>query len=116
MADAVMDLSDAALRERAIIECYYAGDTHSPTLTCPGCDKQYKWSVALRDAARAEQQVLHRACPCLHIEPCDPRCACVSPYSSRGCVRCCSYGSKEQQKSAAGYIAAAIRAQGKETK
>jgi hypothetical protein len=42
-----------------------------------------------------------KACPCLHIEPCDPYCTCRNPYSSRGCARCCSYGSPEQQRAAA---------------
>lgn len=41
------------------------------------------------------------ACPCSHTTPCDPRCTCAVPYSSRGCARCCTYGSKEQQVKAA---------------
>lgn len=39
----------------------------------------------------------HEACPCLHMTPCRPDCTCVNHYSSCGCARCCSYGSKEQQ-------------------
>lgn len=52
---------------------------------------------------------MHQACPCLHIEPCDPNCTCVKGYSSRGCSRCCSYGSKEQQRAAALHIVAALQ-------
>lgn len=40
-------------------------------------------------------------CPCLYVKPCDPRCACVAPASSRGCSRCCKYGSLTQRKAAA---------------
>ena len=36
-------------------------------------------------------------CPCLYIEPCSDRCTCISGASSRGCDRCCSYGSIEQR-------------------
>ena len=49
-------------------------------------------------------------CPCLHTTPCDPRCTCVNGWSSSGCGRCCSYGSKEQQKAAAELIAEAVDA------
>lgn len=45
------------------------------------------------------------ACPCLHITPCDPDCTCVNPYMSRGCNRCCTYGSPEQQVEAAKRLA-----------
>lgn len=45
------------------------------------------------------------ACPCVHTEPCSPRCTCVMPYSSRGCRRCCSYGSKEQRVAVAERLA-----------
>jgi hypothetical protein len=57
-------------------------------------------------AALEGEGARHQACPCLHIEPCDPHCTCVNPYSSRGCTRCCSYGSKEQQRAAAEHLAA----------
>lgn len=52
----------------------------------------------------------HKACPCLHIEPCDPYCTCKNPFSSRGCMRCCSYGSPEQQRAAAEILTAAAGA------
>lgn len=38
-----------------------------------------------------------KSCPCQHATPCHPECTCVSPASSRGCERCCSYGSPAQQ-------------------
>ena len=47
----------------------------------------------------------HLACPCLHTTPCHPRCTCVMPQSSVGCRRCCSYGSPEQQRQMAEYLA-----------
>ena len=50
----------------------------------------------------------HQSCPCLHTTPCQPRCTCVHGGSSSGCYRCCSYGSKEQQKHAAERLAKKI--------
>jgi hypothetical protein len=44
------------------------------------------------------------ACPCLHTTPCHPRCTCVNGFSSSGCLRCCSYGSKEQQVAKAKWL------------
>lgn len=62
---------------------------------------------AIADAiARAAQGAPHKACPCLHTTPCDPRCTCVVSVSSRGCTRCCSYGNAEQQKAMAEHLAA----------
>lgn len=46
------------------------------------------------------------ACPCLHTTPCHPSCTCVTGGSSRGCARCCSYGSPAQQKAMAEYLVA----------
>jgi hypothetical protein len=37
-------------------------------------------------------------CPCRYTSPCDPSCTCVNPFSSRGCARCCSYGSLDQRQ------------------
>lgn len=48
------------------------------------------------------------ACSCLYTTPCDPRCTCVYAHSSRGCARCCSYGSKEQRRANAARLAALI--------
>lgn len=48
-----------------------------------------------------------RACPCLYGSPCDPGmtgCTCINPGSSGGCLRCCSYGSLEQQRMRAEYL------------
>lgn len=57
----------------------------------------------------SQSQPQHKACPCLHIEPCDSRCTCIVPVSSRGCSRCCSYGNQSQQRAKAEWIAAAIK-------
>lgn len=45
--------------------------------------------------------ITHGGCPCRYVEPCDPSCTCVTPVSSFGCLRCCSYGSREQRKAMA---------------
>ena len=45
-------------------------------------------------------------CPCLYVEPCDPDCSCRHPAMSRGCERCCSYGSLKQRRLAALYLTA----------
>lgn len=49
-----------------------------------------------------------RACPCLHTTPCKPGCTCVQPVSSAGCLRCCTYGSSEQQRKMAEHLAKVI--------
>ena len=49
-----------------------------------------------------------KSCPCHHTTSCHPDCTCINGASSRGCARCCSYGSKDQQKKAAERIADAI--------
>lgn len=46
------------------------------------------------------------SCPCKHTTPCDPRCTCVLSISSSGCLRCCAYGTPEQQQAAAQHLAA----------
>lgn len=51
-----------------------------------------------------------RACPCLHTTPCHPDCTCVKPWMSRGCRRCCSYGSADQRRAAAERLAILIDA------
>jgi len=48
------------------------------------------------------------ACPCLHTVPCNPQCTCVTPVMSFGCLRCCSYGSPDQQQAMAKHLASAI--------
>jgi hypothetical protein len=52
-------------------------------------------------------------CPCTWGHPCNPRCTCVCASSSRGCTRCCTYGSEEQRKAMAAWIAERLgRAEG----
>ena len=52
-------------------------------------------------------QALHtsRFCPCLWTMPCHPQCTCICDFSSRGCMRCCRYGSNEQRRIRAELIA-----------
>jgi hypothetical protein len=54
------------------------------------------------------KQEKYMGCPCLYTEPCSENCTCVSPWSSRGCARCTSYGSDEQKKSTAARLAKII--------
>lgn len=53
-------------------------------------------------------KIKNESCPCLHTTPCHKDCTCVNEFSSRGCRRCCSYGSKEQQKKMAEILAKKI--------
>ena len=59
---------------------------------------------------RKRLDIITESCPCLHTTPCDERCSCVNPFSSFGCRRCCTYGSKEQQKKTAEYLVKKIDA------
>lgn len=49
-----------------------------------------------------------KSCPCHWTTPCSPDCSCVTRGSSRGCDRCCSFGSDEQRRERAKVIAAKI--------
>lgn len=65
---------------------------------CPGAQCASRGDV--RDPIR-----VYGACSCLHTVPCHDRCACVMPFSSSGCRRCCTYGSAEQQAARAEKLA-----------
>ena len=52
----------------------------------------------------------NRSCPCTQTTPCQPHCTCVDGISSHGCLRCCRYGSREQRRARAEWLAAAIDA------
>lgn len=49
-------------------------------------------------------------CPCLYTTPCQPDCTCVRPMMSHGCRRCARYGSMEQKRAMAEFLAGAIDA------
>lgn len=72
------------------------------TTLCPRCHRSEDIETKL-STLRANQD---RACPRKHIEPCQPNCTCAHGTSSAGCLRCCSYGSKEQRIAAAKRIVA----------
>ena len=55
-----MDLSDVALRERAQKECKQGSPSYWPVHTCPDCVQQSERYIALRDAARADAEILQR--------------------------------------------------------
>lgn len=56
----------------------------------------------VRELGKENEQLKERnPCPCLHTTPCHKDCTCVNGDMSRGCLRCCTYGSPEQQKAAA---------------
>lgn len=65
-----------------------------------------------RDVAKAICQRFgvrkNKACPCKHTEPCQDDCTCVNALSSKGCLRCCTYGNKEQQLKTAQRLVAFI--------
>lgn len=69
---------------------------------------QQRQRIAELEAAEARVKELEfdadRACPCLYTTPCDPCCTCVDHYQSRGCDRCCTYGSPEQRRIKAEYL------------
>ena len=62
--------------------------------------------LAEKEAALAT----HSGCPCLYTVPCHRDCSCVNPFMSRGCLRCASYGSSEQQRAMAEHLAIKIDA------
>lgn len=53
------------------------------------------------------ETVKRKRCPCEfpEIEPCTKQCTCRTPHYSGGCSRCATYGSYEQQLSAARRLA-----------
>ena len=51
-----------------------------------------------------------KSCPCHWTEPCHKDCPCVKPWMSRGCQRCCTFGSDEQRRKCAQIIADCIDA------
>ena len=59
-----------------------------------------------------EMEEQNRGCPCHYLdEPCKPRCTCLNQGSSSGCIYCCTYGSIEQRKTHAEWIAGILRNQ-----
>jgi hypothetical protein len=61
-------------------------------------------------AAPAEQAAPSptTGCPCTLTTPCGPNCTCSNPDLSGGCLRCCSYGSLDQRKAMAMWLASAL--------
>lgn len=79
-------------------------------LPCASVDAQHSQAARSGAAAAPGEIEWPRTCPCLYpIEPCDPDCTCRNPFSSRGCARCCSYGSLEQRTRNAQRLADAER-------
>lgn len=97
--DALVELDKATLKERA--------NTMRSIMIC--CHS--------RGYTAAKER---KRCPCQFGNPCTHGCPCASPYSSKMCRRCCSYGSPEQQQAVADHIIAneaalaATRGEGKE--
>jgi hypothetical protein len=58
---------------------------------------------------RAGEAETKGSCPCEWTTPCDPQCACVKRYSSRGCAWCCRYGNDEQRRARAEHLVALLR-------
>lgn len=49
-------------------------------------------------------------CPCTIVKPCHPRCTCANGYYSYGCRRCARYGSEDQRRAMAEWLANVIDA------
>jgi hypothetical protein len=79
--------------------CKY-GDDH----TCPAMNEPPSWFEGMSEE-RPAGETPDRGCPCLYTTPCDPACTCVRPESSRGCRRCCRYGSESQRRAMAELLA-----------
>lgn len=62
--------------------------------------------LAARDREIAEAEIDRKICPCKWTAPCSNQCTCAHPHMSRGCTRCCSYGSVEQRQKMAENIVA----------
>lgn len=71
--------------------------------SCGACHTVEEISTRLEQLGKPRQ-----SCPCLHTTPCHEDCTCIKPFMSRGCRRCCSYGSEEQQQKKAERLAHAI--------
>jgi hypothetical protein len=93
--------------ERAYDEFIRLGgldDSEQPTV--------FRLVVARAHAAARQAEREAGGCPCLVIAPCSETCTCATPILSGGCLRCARYGSLEQRRAHAEWIAAAIRAHG----
>ncbi len=106
-----------ALRYEEHADIYRVTEDGNCNIACATFDAgDADFVVALVNAFPAMVEELERlrrtdgsGCPCKHTTPCNPRCTCVMPGSSSGCARCCSYGSKEQQRAMAERLAALVR-------
>ncbi len=77
------------------------GDKEMEREGSKGLDEMLQKSKAEVERLREEK----RGCPCLYTTPCHERCTCVTPVSSVGCSRCARYGSVDQRRAAAEYLA-----------
>jgi hypothetical protein len=72
------------------------------------CELEDELKDARAEIARLRESAFD-GCPCRHTTPCDEMCTCVKAHSSRGCARCCSYGSPEQQREMADRLCESAR-------
>jgi len=57
-----------------------------------------------------DKEIENKSCPCLHLdEPCNPQCSCKYEFYSYGCDYCCTYGSEQQQKDKAIFLARFVK-------
>lgn len=78
-----------------------------PDEGCHLCDEARAALARLPADALAERSA---SCPCAYGEPCHPDCTCACPVSSKGCLRCCRYGNRDQRQAAAARLVAERRA------
>lgn len=110
--DAAITRAETAERERDVLRAEIAAHVRDGLRSRDEYEGRLIGCAAAHDSLRAEIDKVRGAkrdgCPCRHTTPCHPGCTCVNPASSVGCGRCCSYGSPEQQKTAAEWIAKGV--------
>ena len=101
------NIKDNLYVSEALFERMISGTT-TIVYKCSKCSKtrtQEFLGIEQSPSKLGEDVIPYRGCPCLHTTPCSPQCTCANRFSSYGCMRCCSYGSPEQQKQRAEVLA-----------
>ena len=98
-------------REHAPCEEDLGGIHASMGTHCGTCEQSWRCDVARLVAHARSLEAAQGGSPCLIVEPCQRDCSCSNPVMSGGCGRCARYGSFEQRKAHAEYLAALGEAQ-----
>lgn len=112
----MMGISDWLKRFQRKPKAKWEYNEKKHTCKCDGSDVATTAAIDRLNALEKEQdqyslkrQITREACPCNYVEPCMPDCTCREPYSSAGCLYCCSYGSIEQRIQRAKELIAQLR-------